>query len=265
MVHFLILLGIIAAIIVHTKSSTMKGIKGERQVARVTKHCYRDSDRILYNLYLPWNNGSTAEIDELVISKSGIYVFEVKNYSGWIFGNQRDECWTQDLPKGYSGKSEKNRFLNPIIQNDYHIRCLKNIIGKYNNVSIHSIIVFSDKCAFKNIAYDSNCTSIIHRKELRHYLSSIRASYEDALDQDEIDSIYNMLRSSSVNGKEVKSQHIKAIKERHSEDEYSKRMDMICPICGSRLVLRTAKQGKHAGSQFYGCSSFPNCRYTRRI
>ena len=264
MVYLLIMFGIIAAIIVHTKSSTMKGIKGERQVARVTKHYYRDSDRILYNLYLPWNNGSTAEIDELVISKSGIYVFEVKNYNGWIFGKQRDEYWTQVLPKGYSGKSEKNRFLNPIIQNDYHIRCLKNILGKYN-IPIHSIIVFSDKCTFRNITYDSNCASIIHRKELRHHLSSIIASYEDALDQDEIDFVYNMLRSSSLNGKGVKAQHIRAIKERHSEKAYLKGIGMICPICGSRLVLRTAKQGKHADSQFYGCSSFPNCRYTRRI
>ena len=166
MVHFLILLGIIAAIIVHTKSSTMKGIKGERQVVRVTKHYYRDSDKILYNPCLPWNNGATAEIDELVISKSGIYVFEVKNYNGWIFGNQRDECWTQVLPKGYSGKSEKNRFLNPIIQNDYHIRCLKNIIGKYNNIPIHSIIVFSDNCAFKSIAISPNGMTLSYKQAL---------------------------------------------------------------------------------------------------
>lgn len=36
-----------------------------------------------------------------------------------------------------------------------------------------------------------------------------------------------------------------------------------CPICQSNLVLRTAKKGTNAGSQFYGCESFPRCRYTR--
>ena len=39
---------------------------------------------------------------------------------------------------------------------------------------------------------------------------------------------------------------------------------MLCPRCGSPLVLRTAKKGAYAGSQFYGCSSFPRCRYIKK-
>ncbi|MCI8515505.1 MAG: DNA polymerase III subunit epsilon [Hungatella sp.] len=33
-----------------------------------------------------------------------------------------------------------------------------------------------------------------------------------------------------------------------------------CPRCGAELVKRNGKFG-----QFYGCSSFPNCRYTKNI
>ncbi len=36
-----------------------------------------------------------------------------------------------------------------------------------------------------------------------------------------------------------------------------------CPLCGSPMVLRTAKQGKRAGQQFWSCSRFPECRGTR--
>lgn len=36
-----------------------------------------------------------------------------------------------------------------------------------------------------------------------------------------------------------------------------------CPKCGGDLILRTAKRGPNPGSQFYGCSSYPKCRYTR--
>jgi len=36
-----------------------------------------------------------------------------------------------------------------------------------------------------------------------------------------------------------------------------------CPVCGTAMVLRTAKQGTQAGSQFWGCSHFPSCRGTR--
>ena len=36
-----------------------------------------------------------------------------------------------------------------------------------------------------------------------------------------------------------------------------------CPRCGGTQVRRTAKRGAKAGSEFYGCSSYPKCRYTR--
>jgi restriction system protein len=35
-----------------------------------------------------------------------------------------------------------------------------------------------------------------------------------------------------------------------------------CPVCGSELVIRTAKRGLHTGQQFWGCSKFPKCRGT---
>ena len=36
-----------------------------------------------------------------------------------------------------------------------------------------------------------------------------------------------------------------------------------CPWCGGKLVVRTAKKGANIGKQFYGCSNYPKCRYTR--
>ena len=41
--------------------------------------------------------------------------------------------------------------------------------------------------------------------------------------------------------------------------------EIICPKCGGKLVIRTAKRGANTGSQFYGCSNYPNCKYTRNI
>ena len=38
-----------------------------------------------------------------------------------------------------------------------------------------------------------------------------------------------------------------------------------CPKCDREMVLRTARRGKRAGSQFWGCSTFPNCRGIRRL
>lgn len=38
-----------------------------------------------------------------------------------------------------------------------------------------------------------------------------------------------------------------------------------CPACGAAMVVRTAKQGSNAGSQFWGCSKYPACKGTRPV
>ena len=34
-----------------------------------------------------------------------------------------------------------------------------------------------------------------------------------------------------------------------------------CPRCGGNLVVRTARNGKNAGRRFWGCETFPQCRF----
>jgi four helix bundle suffix protein len=38
-----------------------------------------------------------------------------------------------------------------------------------------------------------------------------------------------------------------------------------CPQCGDLMALRTARQGKGQGSQFWGCTAYPNCKGTAPI
>lgn len=38
-----------------------------------------------------------------------------------------------------------------------------------------------------------------------------------------------------------------------------------CPKCGALMALRTAKTGKNAGSQFWGCTKYPDCKGTLPI
>ena len=39
----------------------------------------------------------------------------------------------------------------------------------------------------------------------------------------------------------------------------------FCPKCESEMVLRTAKKGLGAGNKFWGCSSYPRCRFTMPV
>lgn len=38
-----------------------------------------------------------------------------------------------------------------------------------------------------------------------------------------------------------------------------------CPQCGAQMALRTAKSGKNAGSQFWGCTQCPDCKGTHPV
>ena len=38
-----------------------------------------------------------------------------------------------------------------------------------------------------------------------------------------------------------------------------------CAACGKLMVLRTARKGGRAGSQFWGCSGYPECKGTRAV
>ncbi len=38
-----------------------------------------------------------------------------------------------------------------------------------------------------------------------------------------------------------------------------------CPSCGQIMAIRTARQGPRAGSQFWGCTTYPSCKGTRPV
>jgi four helix bundle suffix protein len=38
-----------------------------------------------------------------------------------------------------------------------------------------------------------------------------------------------------------------------------------CPLCGGPMVLRTARKGSQAGSQFWGCAGYPTCKGTHAL
>ena len=100
--------------------------------------------KVFTNAYVPYKDG-TSEIDVLVIHKKGIYVIESKNYSGWIFGSENQQQWTQML-----NRYTKERFYNPVWQNRAHIKALSDY-AKIEQYKIKSYIVFSDRCELKAV------------------------------------------------------------------------------------------------------------------
>lgn len=94
---------------------------------------------IFHDLYLKKYNGDFSQIDLVVITEVGIIVFEVKDYSGWIFGSGNQSQWTKVLAYG----KQKYRFYNPIMQNNEHLGELRKKLKYFDNV----LVVNDDKYA----------------------------------------------------------------------------------------------------------------------
>jgi hypothetical protein len=115
-----------------------RGTKTERELVLKLLKFGMPADTIFHDLYMKKPTDNFTQIDLVAVTKVGIIVFEVKNYSGWIFGNGNHSHWTKVLAYG----KEKYRFYNPIIQNNKHVIELRNQFVQHGNVHFFSVVVF---------------------------------------------------------------------------------------------------------------------------
>ena len=70
------------------------GRLGEEYVASVIKEILNKDDILLTNIEITID-GKTTEIDNIIINKNGIFIIEVKNYSGQLSGEVDDYEWSK--------------------------------------------------------------------------------------------------------------------------------------------------------------------------
>ncbi len=182
-----------------------KGEIGEYRTYCSLRHYERNGARFISNCYLPCANGETTEVDLIMLYHSGIYVFETKNYSGWIFGDDKCRTWTQTLPAGKQG-IVKNHFYNPVMQNRTHINCLRRVVKNYN-IPVYSIIVFSNQSTLKKITISSPDTVVLNLNEINNAVSRFNRGV--CLSEDRIKQLYAILIQYANVSNDVKHQHVR--------------------------------------------------------
>lgn len=145
------------------KTAAFKGWMGERLVRHVLKkRLHAPSEVSLHNVTVQDERGST-QIDNILVSEYGIFVLEVKNYSGWITGRVADSHWRQTHYR------RQYEFQNPLRQNYRHTLALECLLGLPSAV-FHSVIVFTGACELKSDFPDNVCT----RADLNAYINSFK-------------------------------------------------------------------------------------------
>lgn len=189
------------------------GKNGEYSIYEDLKEFEKEGNRFLFNLYVPKNETEKTEIDVVMISSAGILVFESKNYSGWIFGNDRQATWTQTLPGGAYGGASKEHFYNPILQNNQHIKALRSFLQQ--EIPYYSVIVFSDYCTFKKLTVADPAVHVIHLHELVPTVTGILQNAAGRMSNEDVALIYEKLYPLTQVSEEEKEAHVQRIRQHY--------------------------------------------------
>ncbi len=95
-------------------ASRRAGRHGEEIAAEMISRVLREDDYLLTNIEIAYE-GRRAEMDCIVVNKFGVFIFEVKNYSGQLVGDEDDYEW-QKIKITDSGNMYLKQVKNPIRQ-----------------------------------------------------------------------------------------------------------------------------------------------------
>jgi len=198
---------------------------------------------VINDVVIKAGNGTT-QIDQIIVSKFGIFVVEIKNMEGLIYGIPAWENWK--CMKLLGGRDFQ--FKNPIRQNDIHVKMLKYLLNLQEDDKFISMIVFISQGFLNNMP-----PNVIKSQQ---YLNFIRSRTVELLSEEKVNQIVQTIQTNRLSSED----HEKYINSFNQTPKADKDNPPQCPRCGKTMVLRTSKKGKYQGNQFWGCSGYPNCK-----
>lgn len=207
------------------KLAKVKGYLGEKQVDRVLKQAALKHGGLECWDMMFEDDRSSSQVDNLLLTQKALYVCEVKNYRGRIFGSPTQEQWTMTLLSTFTKRNKrgrkvkkthlsKHRFYNPIRQNTTHIKKIKHVLTNYPEVPIINLVVFGPKADVSNVAH---LREIVPVKHLLKTVASIESSLTQILStEDQID-IIDTLFGANITDKRARKAHVKNLKIRYGK------------------------------------------------
>lgn len=213
----ILLLAVLVLILFHPDDLLLKkitnkarGTKTERELVLQLLKAGFPKETIFHDLYLETKNGNYSQVDVVLATKVGIFVFEVKNYNGWIFGTGYQRKWTKVMAYG----KEKYSFYNPILQNKTHIDHIKCKLQQFQNVPFYSVVVFYGDCTFKDITFIPKNAFLVKSPRVVQVVKDIIKESAPVIYQSKRE-IVNLFSAAVHNGenKEIVAQHSRNIHE----------------------------------------------------
>ena len=193
--------------LIQSVTSLSRGTASEQHLILTLLKSGIHPQAIFHDLYIVRNDGKFSQIDLVVATRVGIIVFEVKDFSGWIYGKGNQTKWTQVLAYG----NEKYRFYNPLMQNNTHIKQLRQKLKE--NVPFYSVVVFYGDSELQDISFIPKGTFVTKWYRVIDVVNTIiqenpLANYKNK------QRVVEILKEAVANGDELgtESQHIENLK-----------------------------------------------------
>jgi len=201
--------------LLETVTNSYRGTKTERSlVLKLLKYGISAED-IFHDLYVEKSSGNFSQIDLVVITEVGIIVFEVKDYSGWIFGKGNQYKWTKVLSYG----KIKHRFYNPVMQNNGHITALKKQLPQFDILPFYSVIVFYGNCKLRDVSFIPQGTYLAYPERVIDVIKTIMKDNKPVNYSDKSE-IIRVLKEAVQKGenKEIQNKHISNVRDMLGKD-----------------------------------------------
>jgi Nuclease-related domain/Bacterial SH3 domain len=187
--------------LLETVTKLYRGIKSERDLVLKLLKSGMPAHVIFHDLYVKKYRGDFSQIDLVIVTDVGIIVFEVKDYSGWIFGSGNQSQWTQVLAYG----KQKYRFYNPIMQNNKHVAELRKQLIQFGNIPFYSIVVFYGSCVLKEINFVPNGTFLVKSERVLDVVKIILKENE-RVHYNNVVQVFQVLKEAVINGGIIENQ-----------------------------------------------------------
>lgn len=106
------------------------GQNGEQIAIAIIRSILHEGDCLLTNVSISYD-GKRAELDNVIINPFGVFIIEVKDYKGRLYGNEDDYTWEKYKDDGYGNTFEKE-VKNPIKQVKRQVYILARTLNGFN-------------------------------------------------------------------------------------------------------------------------------------
>ncbi|MDO4797162.1 MAG: NERD domain-containing protein [Coriobacteriales bacterium] len=262
------------------------GIQGEQRIVFELRNSHYPLV-FIHDLCLEYE-GTTAQIDFLVVSPVNTYVIECKNLVGDI---EIDGSGSFIRTFGRGRYRKREGIYSPITQNKRHVELIKAILrselGKVMRFAqqfilddcYHSVVVLANEKSllFADDAPREIRDQVIRADRLIEHIKQVDKAYARKNGRDTFKQVRRRAKNWLKRGKPMQSgvaskyQIVESVPHAQVQTPSKSSVSSVqvkhtgatgsleqpaCPLCGAPMVVRTARYGKYKGNRFWGCSNY---------